>query len=173
MEELQELEQTKKLTPKQEMFCQEYTSKGIAGLAYSIAYGLNWNDPKDNRTARVNASKLLTNSNIKARVEEIREETRKNCIIDKQFLLEQCMAIMMDARVGTPEMKLNRDGKFVPTGNMIKDNKGANEAVKNMMTILGYNSTNAKVEVSGETKTELNIVTAKDVIQELKLNNDD
>ena len=55
---------------KWEAFCQEYVKPGEWFLngshAYSVVYGLDYE--KDNDTCRVNASKLLTNTNIMDRI---------------------------------------------------------------------------------------------------------
>lgn len=57
---------------KWESFAQEYVKPGKwflnGGHAYSVVYGLNYEDEKDNDTCRVNASKLLTNTNIMDRI---------------------------------------------------------------------------------------------------------
>ena len=55
---------------KWELFAQEYVKPGEwflnGGHAYSVVYGLDYE--KDNDTCRVNASKLLTNTNIMDRI---------------------------------------------------------------------------------------------------------
>lgn len=55
---------------KWELFAQEYVKPGEwflnGGHAYSVVYGLDYK--KDNDTCRVNASKLLTNTNIMDRI---------------------------------------------------------------------------------------------------------
>ena len=56
----------KKLTYKQELFCQLYIAYNQNGTkAYIEAYGVK------ESTARVNASRLLTNANIKKRISEL------------------------------------------------------------------------------------------------------
>lgn len=165
MEDLEELKKTNKLTPRQEMFCQEYVTMGVASRAYAKVYNFNYQDPKDNLKCRVQASQLLTNPNVKSRVEELREQARQQSIIDRQMLLDASMEILLDARKGTPEMKMNRDGKFVPTGNMIQDHKGANEAIKNIMRMLGLDTQIVNANVEG--KADINIATAKDFAKEL------
>lgn len=165
MEELKELELTKKLTPRQERFCQEYINIGVAARAYALAYEKNYDDPKVNLVCRVESSKLLTNDNIKARVDELKEEQRKQCVVDRQLLIDKSMDILINALKGTPEMKLNREGKFVPTGNMIRDTKGANEAIKNIANMLGLNEQTVKAEI--EAKADVNVISAKELANEL------
>lgn len=165
MEELQELEQTKKLTPKQEKFIDEYLECCVAGRAYAKVYGLDYNDPKDNANARKAASRLLSNVDIQARVKQLKEEQRKKSAVSREYLIAKSIDVLEGALKGVPEMKMNREGKFVPTGNYIRDNKGANDAIKNIANMLGFNEQQIKAEV--EAKTEVNVVTAKDVIDEL------
>jgi phage terminase small subunit len=57
------------LTIKQEAFCLEYAQSGNATEAYKKAYGA-----KSDGTARANASRMLTNANVQARLQEIAEQ---------------------------------------------------------------------------------------------------
>ena len=160
MEELEELERTKKLTTKQEMFCQELIHNYFNQTeAYVKAYGC------DRDSARKSASKLMTNPDIKARVDELKKEINAQYDVQTGQLVETLSWIIKHAKEGTPEMKMNRDGKFVPTGNKVYDYKAMNEATKNLMQLMGLNETKIKAEVDG--RTEVNVVTAKDVIDEL------
>ena len=160
MEDLEELKKTKKLTPKQEMFCQEYINTLSITEAYMKAYGA---------TERINAgklgSRLLKNDEIQRRVEEIRAETRENVKITREQLLTMAMQVYTKANEGKPEMKMNREGKFVPTGNTEYDFRAMNDAVKNIASILGYNSQNVKAEI--EATTDVNVVSAKELAKEL------
>ena len=80
------------LTSKQEYFCQLFVSDdreffGNGTQAYLEAYGLDPNKPSNYSTARVNASKLLTNTNILKRINELFETTGLNDIfVDKQLV---------------------------------------------------------------------------------------
>lgn len=57
---------------KWELFAQEYVKPGKWFLngshAYSVVYGLNYDDEKENHTCRVNAAKLLANTSIMDRI---------------------------------------------------------------------------------------------------------
>lgn len=57
---------------KWELFAQEYVKPGNWFLngshAYSVVYGLNYDDEKENHTCRVNAAKLLANTSIMDRI---------------------------------------------------------------------------------------------------------
>lgn len=59
------------LTPKQERFCQAYIETGNASEAYRQAYG----SKSSSATVAPNASRLLGNSKVAARVAELREST--------------------------------------------------------------------------------------------------
>jgi len=160
MEELEELEKTKKLTTKQEMFCQELINNYFnQTIAYMNAYGV------DKDVARRLGSRLMTNVDIQARVEELKAEINKKYDVQQGQIIETLTWVIKNAQAGTPEMKMNRDGKFVPTGNKVYDYKAINEAAKNLMALLGLNETKVKAEIDG--RTEVNVVTAKDVIDEL------
>ena len=57
---------------KWEAFAQEYAKPGKWFLngshAYSVVYGLNYDDEKENHTCRANAAKLLANTSIMDRI---------------------------------------------------------------------------------------------------------
>lgn len=162
MEEIEKLEKEHKLTPKQELFCQEYIQCLNQTLAYMRAY------KTDNREqARKYASALMTNQDIKKRVDELKAEIIQKYQITREQLIEKAMWVVNKASEGTPEMKLNRDGKFVPTGNMTYDYRAINDAVKNMAAMCGFNSTEIKAALSGSVESNVNVITAKDIANEL------
>lgn len=67
-----------KLTLKQEKFVQEYLSNGgNATQAYKIAYDSN---NMTDKTINENASRMLSNSKIKARLNEYQEETKNRVL---------------------------------------------------------------------------------------------
>ena len=75
------------LNAKQERFCEEYMIDKNATRAYLRAYGCSYD------AARVNASKLLTNTNIAQRIEQLREEERQRLHIDRQRILDELAKI--------------------------------------------------------------------------------
>ncbi len=161
MEELEELEKTKKLTTKQEMFCQELIHNYFNQTeAYMKAYGVT-----DRLNAGKMASRLMKNVDVQTRVAELKKEINEQYDVQTGQIIETLSWIIKHAKDGTPEMKMNRDGKFVPTGNKVYDYRAINDATKNLMTLLGLNETKVKAEV--EARGEVNLVTAKDVIDEL------
>lgn len=77
--------QDKRLTPKQETFCQEYIKCGNASEAYRKAY--NTKNMKA-ETVNVKASELLKDGKITVRVRELDEQKRNDNIADAQEIQE-------------------------------------------------------------------------------------
>tara|TARA_R110002073_G_C9055353_1_gene544360 strand:+ start:52 stop:498 length:447 start_codon:yes stop_codon:yes gene_type:complete len=81
----------KKLTPKQEKFAQLAVTLGNQSEAYRQAYdvsnkGAEWIASK--------ASHLISGDNIRARVEQLRTETKKAHKIDRQWIIDQHQEII-------------------------------------------------------------------------------
>ena len=160
--ELEQLEKTKKLTPKQELFCQEYIQCLNQTVAYMKAY------QTDNREqARKYASRLMANEDVKARVEELKAEIVQRYQLTREQVVDMAMNVYLMAKEGKPEMKLNRDGRFVPTGNTDYDYRAMNDAVKNIASMCGFNSQEVKASVQAQVEADAKIVTAKDIALEL------
>lgn len=80
-----------KLSPKHEAFCWEYIATcGNGTMAYLRVYP----GVKEN-TARANASRLLANADIKARIEEILQERRSRHAILQDKVIEYHRSVMM------------------------------------------------------------------------------
>lgn len=80
-----------RLTPRQELFCQLYTSStefyGNGTEAYLEVYDIDTSKPNHRETAAACAAKLLTNNNILQRIDELLEEEGLNDqYVDKQLL---------------------------------------------------------------------------------------
>lgn len=71
------------LNHRQLMFCEEYIITNNATQSYMKVY-----NPKNESTARTNACKLLTNTNIKNYIEERLTKVEKSKIADADELLE-------------------------------------------------------------------------------------
>ena len=162
MEDIEQLEKTKKLTPKQELFCQEYIQCLNQTTAYMNAY------QTDNRVqARKYASRLMSNEDIRKRVDELKAEIIQRYQLTREQVVDMAMNVYIMAKQGKPEMKLNRDGKFVPTGNRDYGYRAMNDAVKNIASMCGFNSTELKAEIKAQVDADVNVMTAKDVAKEL------
>ena len=91
------------LNPKQERFCEEYMIDKNATQAYLRAYGCEYN------AAKVNASKLLTNTNVQNRIEQLREEERDRLRVDRQRILDELAKI---AFVNISDLVDHRNGRI-------------------------------------------------------------
>lgn len=160
--ELEQLESTKKLTAKQELFCQEYIQCLNQTTAYQKAYQCENRD-----SARKNAARLMTNEVVRKRVEELKAEIVERYQLTREQVVDMAMNVYLMAKDGSPEMKLNRDGKFVPPGNKVYDYRAMNDAIKNIAAMCGFNATELKAEIKANVESDVNIVTAKDIANEL------
>lgn len=75
------------LTPKQELFCYYYLETGN-GQQSAIRAGYA------EKTARITASRLLTYDNVKKKIRESMEETKKNSIATAQEVMEYFTKVM-------------------------------------------------------------------------------
>ncbi len=73
------------LTPKQKMFADEYLIDLNATRAYKVAYP----KVKKDESARVNGSKLLTNTNVAAYIDERMKEREKRTKITQDMVLKE------------------------------------------------------------------------------------
>jgi len=80
----------RKLTIKQQAFADFYIELGNATQAYLKAYP----NVKKETTAKTNASRLLTNANVSAYIDERMEELKSERVADQQEVLETLTAIM-------------------------------------------------------------------------------
>ena len=160
--ELEQLESTKKLTAKQELFCQEYIKCLNQTTAYQKAYQCENRD-----SARKNASRLMTNEVVRKRVDELKAEIVERYQLTREQVVDMAMNVYLMAQEGSPEMKLNREGKFVPTGNKVYDYRAMNDAVRNITTLCGFNTSEVKAEIKANVESEVNVITAKDIVTEL------
>ena len=81
----QQKQNTRQLTPKQELFCIKYVEIGYASEAYRIAYNCENMKPE---TVWNNASKLLDNTKVAARVAELQAEYAEASKIDQVKVME-------------------------------------------------------------------------------------
>lgn len=78
------------MTDKQRRFCDEYIIDCNATRAYKAAYP----KIKSDEAARVNGSKLLTNTNIKAYIDEQLEKLSSEKIADAKEVMEYLTSVM-------------------------------------------------------------------------------
>ena len=77
-----------KLTEKQNQFCLEYLKTGNGARAYETAYGVS-----NDRTARVNASKLLRKPQVQTRLAELQAEVESEKILSAREIQEMLSSI--------------------------------------------------------------------------------
>lgn len=81
---------TNKLTVKQEAFCMHYAKTGNATESY-IAAGYKC---KDDKSARANAARMITNDNIQKRLQKIAQEIKSSKIADVTEIQEYLTSVM-------------------------------------------------------------------------------
>lgn len=80
----------KELTPKQKAFCDEY----LIDLNGARAYKKIYKNIKNDATARVNASRLLTNANAKAYIAERMKEIQNEKTADLEEVIRFFSSVM-------------------------------------------------------------------------------
>jgi len=132
-----------KLTPKQELFCQEYI-KDLNGKQAAIRakYAPN--------SAEVQASRMLINVKVQARIAELQAVALKANKIDAQWVLRQAVEVYNRCMQVNPVLV-----KGEPTGSYKFDSSGANRALELIgkhadIAAFGDNS-NSKGDLSGLT----------------------
>nr|DAT81678.1 MAG TPA: Terminase small subunit [Caudoviricetes sp.] len=83
------------LTPKQRIFCNEYLIDMNATRAYKKAYP----NIKKDETARVNGSKLLTNTNVKSYIEEQLKKIEDKSIADATEVMKYLTKVLRGEEV--------------------------------------------------------------------------
>jgi phage terminase small subunit len=135
-----------KLTDKQEAFVREYMIDLNATQAYLRA-GYKVSD----NVARANASRLLTNANIHARIEQLQADRAKKLELDANWVLQRLKDISDRCMQAEPVLEFDyEEKKLVETGEYKFDSNGANKATELIGKHLGMFKD--KLEVNGETK---------------------
>lgn len=80
----------KELTMKQEQFCQYYVDTGIASAAYRLAYDTS---KMKSDTIWSNACRMLKDSKVAARVDEIRKENATRSAVSREKVEQMLMNI--------------------------------------------------------------------------------
>ena len=131
----------KKLTPKQEKFCNLYIELGNASEAYRKAYDVR----KDTKPTSINekASQLLSRVDIRSRVEEIRNEVKEAHKIDRSFIVKGLLEVISDAdytfKLGKNNTLSTEDSKaFYRLMNQTK-NTDKLRALEQLAKMLGLN----------------------------------
>ena len=94
------------MTEKQKIFADEYIICLNATKAYKKAYP----NVKKDEVARANGSRLLTNANVKAYIDEKLAELQSKKVADQQEVLEYLTAVMRGKKT-EPLLVLDGEGK--------------------------------------------------------------
>ena len=90
------------MTEKQKRFCDEYLVDLNGTRAYKAAYP----SVKSDEAARANASRLLTNANVRAYIEQRTEQLRSARTATAQEVMEFLTAVLRDEKKGAvPRLK--------------------------------------------------------------------
>jgi hypothetical protein len=107
------------LTPKQELFAQEFVKLGNASEAYRTAYptSTKWKPEAVN----VQASILMTNSKVVVRVKELQEKQEKKHDITKDKIVNRLKEIIFEQDlIGVDRLDLNAMNKAIDTINKMQ-----------------------------------------------------
>lgn len=171
--------QQRRLTEKQEKFCQFYLdTEGNASEAYRMAYDTSNMKPE---TVWSNASRLLDDSKVAARISEIRTERAKSTTIERKKVEQVLMDIItadpndlytIDPRIGKIKIK--------SPNQLPKRMRNALKKIKNNRGIVEYEF-NGKVEAARllgswngwDAPKEVNVNSTGNVCGELRIGFDD
>jgi phage terminase small subunit len=128
------------LTDKQMNFVNEYM-KDMNGAAAYLRAGYKCSED----AARVNASRLLTNDNVKAEIATRQAQLQQESNISVQWVLTSFKSIA--ERCMQAEEVKDRDGNG--TGEYKFDSSGANKALENIGKYLGMFTDKVRMDVSG------------------------
>lgn len=133
------------LKKRQELFCQEYVVD-YNGTQAAIRAGYK------EKSAKVTASKLLTNANILARVHELQKDQLDRLAVSQDYVVLQLLETYKCCREPSPVMQYDPStGEMEETGMYQFDSKGALRALELLGKHLGMFSD--KVHVSGSLNT--------------------
>lgn len=124
------------LNPMQERFCIEYVASGNGKASYKSAFGVT-----NDGTARVNASKLLKNPEVQARLAELQAEIASAKI---------CAATEIQERLSSVARRELYETITLPTGQQVQKQTTIRDSVKAMELL-------AKINGMFVSKAELDI----------------
>lgn len=130
------------LSEKHELFALEYI-KDLNAAQAAIRAGYS------ERTARTQGSRLMTNADIRARIDELMGKRKEELNIDAEFVLSRLVEVSEMCLQAKPVTKWNyAEKKLEETGEYMFDSTGANRALELLGKHLGLFKD--KIEHSGE-----------------------
>ncbi len=128
---------TKKLTPKQRKFAEEYVNTGNGSEAYRRAYDVKPNTSLD--TIKVNSSKLLADTNILLTIQKLQDKQAKKFEITRSDVAKGYLEIIQAWRslmqlASKEELTKDEKQKFYLLKEMVKgsDYRGAYDSLAKM-----------------------------------------
>jgi phage terminase small subunit len=128
---------SKKLTPKQRKFCEEYVTTGNGSEAYRRAYDVGVNTKIE--TIKVKASHLLAQDNISTTIAELQEKQAKHFEITRSDVAKGYLEIIQAWRslmqlASKEELTKDEKQKFYLLKEMVKgsDYRGAYDSLAKM-----------------------------------------
>ena len=134
------------LSVKQEKFCLEYAKSGNQRQAYLLA-GYN---VKSDETADANASRLLRNAKVKARLAELAEEA-KNASIADIVEMQQTLTAIIRKQMTEEVIVVESVGDFITQARKM-DKEPSIKDIINAITILGkiQGAFSSKLEIDAD-----------------------
>ncbi len=150
------------MTEKQKIFADEYMIDLNATRAYKVAYPT----VKKDEVARANASRLLTNANVKKYISDQMEKIHDKRIADAQEVMEYLTAVLRGESTGQ-EIVVEGVGDGMSEARTMEKKPSEKEKLK-AAELLGrrYSLFTEKVEVSGSLEAEKTKL--DDLIQQMR-----
>lgn len=126
------------LTEKQKVFCDEWLKDMNGTRSYRAAY----KGVKNDETARVNASRLLTKANVQKYIQEKQKEREKRTEITQDMVLKELAKLAFTDRTGIVQIKKSNAGDVV----VIKSTDDLTEEQKALIS--GIKETKFGIEVT-------------------------
>lgn len=178
-EEQQRVSQERRLTEKQERFCQFYLdTDGNASEAYRMAYDTSNMQPK---TIWSNASRLLASSKVATRISELRAERAATSRVEREKV-EQVLIDIVTADLNDLYIVDSKTGrvKMKTPGQLPKRIRNALKKIKNNRGVVEY-ELNGRVEAARllgswngwDAPKEVNVKNTGSVMGELRIGFDD
>lgn len=136
---------TDKVNNKHELFCREYIVD-YNGTQAAIRAGYS------KKTAHVQASTMLKNPKVLARVRELQKEQTERLAITSDWVVHQLVDVVQKSKEPVPVMEWDyEEKKLVKSGEFTFDSKGATKALELIGKHLGMYTDKMEVSAAGVT----------------------
>lgn len=134
---------------RHELFCREYIIDYI-GTQAAIRAGYS------KKTAHVQASELLKNPKVLARIRDLQKEQTERLAITSDWVVQQLVDVVKKSKEPEPVMEWDYDEKaLVKTGEYTFDSKGATKALELLGKHLGMYVDKVEEKVDMQIKIEI------------------